>query len=123
MPVAWQARRARMARFDSAEGRAKAAAARTPAPRLALAGMRRTGFRAHAKTVGRIMHMLASKKHKILVVARKFRRTGMAPAHTMVFLPQKPGTQWDNFAAYNFIFLAWKDREARRPTSLKPGHK
>ena len=86
MPVAWQARRARMARFDSAEGRAKAAAARTPAPRLALAGMRRTGFRAHAKTVGRIMHMLASKKHKILVVARKFRRTGMAPAHTMVFL-------------------------------------
>ena len=44
------------------------------------------------KIVGRIMLFLAWKL-KILVVAGKSRRSSMAPAHFMVFLSQKPGTE------------------------------
>ena len=45
-------------------------------------------------------------KLKILVVAGKSRRHGMAPAHAMVFLSQKPGTK-DGIILPTLLFLAW----------------
>ena len=65
----------------------------------------------HAKNkiVARIVPCLA-RKLKILVVAGKYRRNGMTPAHAMVFLSQKPSTDH----AWSDTIRAGRKRVAER---------
>ena len=50
--------------------------------------------------------MFSLKSRSFLVGPEKSRRNGMAPAHAMVFLSQKPGTE-DWIILPTILFLAW----------------